>query len=445
MTLTQATPAAPAKLTAPAKAQLAALVDGIPATGYPGTTVGVVNSAGEVQFLGAAGPRDVETGESAQVDTVYWVASVTKLVTSIAALQLVEAGKVGLDEPLSEIAPELAARDLLVKTTETDFELTNASTPITLRHLLTHTAGFAYGFFNKDLDNWIKQTGAPAVTPLKAPLVHEPGTKFEYGINIDWAGIVVERLSGKKLGEYFSDHIFAPLGIKDATFDLSSRPDLAARLATLHAKTPEGYVKIAYPDEIAKPAFDSGGAGLYITAGEYLKLLAALLNGGESKATGERILKPDTLAEALRPQTDKLPANGLGWLAKDGAIRSTNPGLSNDIPLLPGVAKAWSLGGLVNVDKLDNGRSAGATEWVCWGRKQAADPQYGIANLFWALDPTAGVAAVAFSEVLPLGREYADGLGQRASADDVAPVPGFFDTVTKLQDIIFAPGALSAE
>lgn len=198
-------------LTPAARTKLDAYLDAYATPGHPGTMVGLTNKQGDVIYYRSVG-GDV-SGKPYGEDTVWWIASCTKLITSIAAMQLVEAGRIGLDDPLEDVLHELKAVDMIVesspeiklaksKLVNTEAEADD-STPITLRMLLTHTAGFAYPWYNADLLNWVRQNGPNAYDEqLKYPLVHEPGSTFDYSVCLDWAGKAVEAISGLSLEEY---------------------------------------------------------------------------------------------------------------------------------------------------------------------------------------------------------------------------------------------------
>jgi methyl acetate hydrolase len=212
-----------------------------------GDVPGVVALAADDNGLcyeGAFGVRTLGQPEPMSLDTVVWLASMTKLVTCVAAMQMVERGRIGLDEPLQVLMPEIATVRVL-----DGFDgggsprLRQPKRPITLRHLLTHTAGFGYHIWNADIARYQEQTGMPPIgqsklVTLQGPLLFDPGERWEYGINIEWAGQVVERLSGLSLEQYFREHLFEPLGMVDSGFILG--PERRARLASVHDRQPDG-------------------------------------------------------------------------------------------------------------------------------------------------------------------------------------------------------------
>lgn len=219
------------------------------------------------------------------------------------------------------------------------------------------------------------------------PLSTEPGEAWAYGMSMEWAGQVIERASGQSLGAYVEENILAPIGVTDATFQIETRPDLKARLAGLHAPTREGFMEIPYPEAPMKPEYESGGGGMFASPRAYLSILSAVLHGGVSPITGKRILKAETIHKMFVPQTLDVPDQGA---LCTGELPTAMPAFSNPIPL--GARKAWTLSHLTNLDE-EQGKSAGSGRW------------YGLANCYWTIDRSKGVAAIAFSNTLPFGRK----------------------------------------
>ena len=217
------------------KAKIDAVLSGAVSSGdVPGVVALAADDKG-VLYEGAFGKRNLVTGAAMTPDTMFWIASMTKAVTSVAAMQMVEQGKLSLDKPISDVVMELSAAQVLEGfDAEGKPKLRPPKRPITLRHLLTHTAGFSYDLWNKDIERYMKVANVPGIgtcklEALKVPMIADPGDKWEYGINIDWAGKAVERVSGLSLDGYMRERIFTPLGMKDTVFIL--RPDQQARLA----------------------------------------------------------------------------------------------------------------------------------------------------------------------------------------------------------------------
>jgi CubicO group peptidase (beta-lactamase class C family) len=354
------------------------------ATGaVPGAVALLVDRNG-VTYETAAGVRALGLAEAMTPDTVFWIASMTKAVTSVAALKMVEEGRLSLDADLAPLLPEFA--DLKVLDGFEDDgapRLRPARGHITLRQLLTHTSGFGYAFMSEDLARWAQATGGgDAGTGSRAaydqPLVFDPGEGWTYGVGIDWAGLAVEAVSGQTLDAYFRDHILTPLGMHETTFVPSAAQ--VARRASAHFRLPDGTLAPAPFEMPQNPEVWSGGGGLYSTAHDYARFLRMLLNDGE--LDGARILSSQTMAELARVQTGKVRA---------GALKTSAPHLTNDFDLFPGMHTGWGLATLINPEPGPAGRSAGSLAWA------------GLFNThFWA-DPAKGVGGLLLTQVAPFG------------------------------------------
>src|SRR5271163_3819845 len=206
--------------------------------------VAIAASGKETIYQGAFGKRDLSKDDAMTVDSVFWIASMTKAVTSAAGMQLVEQGKLSLDEPIGKVLPDLASPKVLEGfDAKGEPELRPAKNPITLRHLVTHTAVFCYDMWNGDMATYRAKAGLPPITTckndaLKTPITTDPGTRWEYGTNIDFVGKAVEAASGKKLDAYLRDHLFAPLGMNDTGFKLTDT--MRQRLVGVHMRGPDG-------------------------------------------------------------------------------------------------------------------------------------------------------------------------------------------------------------
>src|SRR5262249_3516607 len=261
-----------------------------------------------ILYEDAFGARDLDTGAAMTQDTVFRIASMTKAITSVAAMQLVEQGKINLDDPLPDIDAALSYPQVLDGFDAAGQpKLRAAKCPMTLRHLLTHTAGFSYDWSNPNTLRYADLTGLPTMTSgelaaLRQPLAFDPGDKWEYGINIDWVGRIIEALSGKPLDAYLRDHICGPLGMHDTGFVPNA--EQRARLATVHQRQSNGSPTTMTFEFPADPEFHAGGGALYSTARDYLTFLLMLLNRGEWNSV--RILSPETVAEINRNQIGEL-------------------------------------------------------------------------------------------------------------------------------------------
>ena len=355
----------------------AALSEAAASKRVPGI-VAMAATAGSKIYEGAFGVRSSAGGPAMTLDTVFRIASMTKAITSVAALQLVERGKLTLDGPVPAIDPGVAAPQVL-----TGFDaagrpqLRPAKRPITLKHLLTHTAGFCYEQWNPDLERCVAALDMPQMASgklaaLRMPLMFDPGERWEYGINIDWIGRLVEEASGQKLDAYFADHITGPLGMKDTGFSVS--PEQRARQATVHQRAADGSLTPQPFETAFEREFLAGGGGLYSTAGDYLAFLQALLQGGSG------IVKPETVR--------LVGENHIGGL-QAGILKTNNPPLTNDVDFFPGQEVRWGLGYMLTPEPGPNGRSPGSVTWA------------GIFNTYYWLDPLKRVAGLIMTQVLP--------------------------------------------
>ncbi|HKM74161.1 MAG TPA: serine hydrolase domain-containing protein [Stellaceae bacterium] len=351
----------------------------------PGVVAMAATREGPV-YQGAFGRRALPDGAAMTVDTVFWIASMTKAITSTAAMQLVEQGKLSLDRPIAEVLPELAAPQVLEGFDDAgEPKLRSARRPITLRHLLTHTAGFVYDIWCPEMGRYMERTGIPGIiscqnAALMLPLVFDPGDKWDYGINIDWVGKAVERVSGQTLGDYFAEYIFEPIGTKDTGFALT--PDRRSRLAGMHARGADGTlgpIDFELPQE---PEFQMGGGGLYGTAADYLAFEQLLLNQG--RADGRRVLRPETV--------QLMSQNAIGGLDVR-LLKTVVPAYSNDAEFFPLMVKKWGLGFMISTGAVPGGRSAGSLAWA------------GLGNTYFWIDPAKGIAGVILMQLLP----FADG------------------------------------
>jgi methyl acetate hydrolase len=321
----------------------------VEAKGVPGV-VALAAADGGVVYEGAFGSRDLAVGPAMTLDTVFRIASMTKAVTSVAAMQLVEQSKLELDKPIGAVVPELASAQVLEGFDSAGApRLRPAKRPITLRHLLTHTAGFGYEFFSTEVLRYLEVTGAPSVftgrlAALDMPLLFDPGERWAYGINTDWVGRTVEAVSGTPLDAYFRERIFAPLNMTDTGFALTG--DQQARLAGVHQRRPDGSLEpVAMP--AADREFSSGGGGLLSTGRDYLNFLRMLLHQGRFGAV--QLLRPETVA--------LMSQNHIGDLSA-GVIKAAMPQISNDVDLFPGMTCRHGLGFLISPEPGPNGRSA---------------------------------------------------------------------------------------
>lgn len=344
--------------------------------------VAIAASGNDVLYQGAFGKRDLSKPDAMTLDSVFWIASMTKAVTAAGAMQLVEQGKLSLDAPIGEVLPDLAKLQVLEGfDANGEPKLRPAKGAITLRHLMTHTAGFAYNIWNGDCAQYLEKTGTPNIfscqnVALKTPIMSDPGTRWEYGINIDFVGKALEAASGKRLDAYLRDHMFAPLGMNDTGFKITD--NMRQRLVATHARGEDGSLA-PIPFEIEQnPEFHMGGGGLYSTAGDYIKFTQMILNKGRSN--GNQVLKPETVA--------LMGQNHIGDLTI-GKMTTVAPMYTNDVDLFPDIVKKWGLSFLINTTKTQEGRSAGSLAWA------------GLANTYFWIDPARDVSGVILMQLLP--------------------------------------------
>jgi CubicO group peptidase (beta-lactamase class C family) len=354
-----------------------ALEAGLAESGLPGVVAAALTPDG-TEAVVAVGA--LAQGEAAPMtrDTVFWIASMTKAITAVAALQLVAEGRIGLDEPVGPWLRELAAPQVLEGFGDDGTpRLRPARAAVTLRRLLTHTSGLGYDFACAPLARWMAHTGATTASrdpPAGLPLMFDPGEGWLYGVGIDFAGRLVEALTGQDLAAALTERIFAPLGMTSTAFGLDTAA--RARLAPMHARLPDGNltrIDFAMPDP---PFFQMGGGGLHSTAPDYLRFLRAVLGHGPA------LLPPAMLALLTRSQVTE---------PRPGALASVAPHLSRDFDAFPGAPTGWSLGFLVNLDPGPAGRSAGSLAWA------------GLSNCYYWLDPARDAAGLLLAQLLPFG------------------------------------------
>ncbi len=326
----------------------------------PGAVVLIRRTDRDDTYLKSVGKLDLAQGKPLPEDALFRIASMTKPITSVAAMMLVDQGAMGLDDPISKYLPEWQSPQVLGEPDPSSpggYKTSPAKNPITVRHLLTHTSGLSYRFKQDALTPFYVQAGIvdgfehTARTPAEQsralaelPLMHEPGTAFTYGLSTDVLGHLIETVSGKPLDQFFEERIFKPLGMKDTAFFLS--PEQASRLVTLYRMTAAGSLEpvpvtgenvvqgpIAYAPDFhyaGSKTYRSGGAGLVSTAADYARFLQMLAHGGEYE--GVRLLKKETVDQMTRNQIGNLRAEfvgvgfGLGFGVQDDPTRTKELG-----------------------------------------------------------------------------------------------------------------------
>ncbi len=368
------------KITAACDAVLHNTVTG--ALGVPGIVAIVTDRHGNT-YEGAAGKRALGQDAPMTLDSVFAIFSTTKAITSTAALQCVEEGKLDLDAPAKQYVPDIGALQVLDGFDAAGKpKLRAPKRDITTRMLLLHTAGFGYEFFNHDYLKLVSEHGqvgvlSASMASLKTPLLFDPGDRWEYGSNIDWAGQIVEKIRGQRLGEVMQERIFAPLGMTSTGFKIT--PDMRGRLARMHQRGDDGKLTALMEMELPQePELHMGGHGLYSTVPDYMQFIRMWLNDGAG--SHGRVLKPETVQMAVQ--------NGLGD-KKICMLPGTIPTVSHDAEFFPGMPKSWALSFMINDEPAPTGRPAGALAWA------------GLANLYYWIDRQNGIGGFWATQILP--------------------------------------------
>ena len=373
--------------------------------GVPGV-VAMVTDRERTIYEGVRGVRELGGSQPMTADSVFSIFSTTKAITGTCCLQLVEDGRLDLDAPASRYVEGLAGVQVLDGFSEQGTPLLRApASEPTTRQLLLHTAGFAYEFFNADYLRLAReQRQASVVTGSRAalgsPLVFDPGTQWHYGSNIDWAGQVVEAITGQRLGEVMAERVLGPLGMSSTGFDLGA--DMRSRKVAMHQRGDDGALTVSPFELPADPEVQMGGHGLWSTVPDYVRFLRMWLNDGRSD-DGEQVLSAETVEMAA--------ANHLGDLKITG-LPGVVPSLTNDAEFFPGMPKSWALTFMLNDEDAPTGRPAGSLAWA------------GLANLYYWIDRSNGVAGFWATQLFPFA--------------DPASVGGYLELETAVYDNVGA-------
>ena len=347
----------------------------------PGVAAALTTPEGTV-YEAAYGVRTQSLAAAMSQDTVMWIASMTKPLVGAAAMQLVEQGRIGLDEPAAKILPELGNVRVLEGWEANGQPRTRPPKgAITLRRLLTHTAGFTYDTWNADMARFHRTLNLPRTASgrniaLRLPLSFDPGQRWEYGINIDWAGKMIEAVSGMRLGEYLKRNLTGPLGMESTAFKIT--PGMRSRIAKVHQRGDDGGFTVSAFEVPQDPEFEPGGGGLYSTASDYQRFMRMILNGG--KGNGKQVLRRETV--------ELMSRNAMGEL-RVTLLPSQNNLLSCDAEFFAGTPKSWGLSFMINEETAPTGRSAGSLAWA------------GLANTYFWIDSQKKVAGLLMTQVLP--------------------------------------------
>jgi methyl acetate hydrolase len=332
-----------------------------------------------VVYRGAFGAADIATGRAMTADALFRIASMTKAITSTAAMQLVEAGRFGLDDRVEKYLPAFAHLSVLEAFDGATgaYRLRPAKRAVTVRHLMTHTSGLGYTFTSAILRDFKPRAGDPV-----EPLLFEPGERWHYGTSTDWLGRLVEHVSGETLEDYFRAHIFDPLEMPDTFYNVPK--DKQARLAALHRRRPDGTIVKEANQPSPVVATPTGGGGLASTADDYARFLRMLLDDGE--LDGARILSAGTV--------ELMSQNQIGAISVP-ALKSALPDRSDDFSFVADGRDKWGLGFLITADQVSGKRSAGSLSWG------------GINNTYFWVDRARGIAGVILMQFLPFADRQA--------------------------------------
>src|SRR5499427_6708518 len=358
-----------------------ALRGGVERKDVPGV-VALVTDRKRVLYQGAFGVANVATGRAVSGDALFRIASMTKPITSVAAMQLIEQGRFGLDDPVEKYLPEFAGLKVFESFDPATgaYRLRPAAKPPTVRHVLTHTSGLGYPFTSATLRDFKPRAGE--TYPFGGPLLFDPGERWHYSTSTDVCGKLVEAVSGNKLEDYFRENIFVPLKMNDTSYNVPEAK--GSRLVAQQQRSGErmdGAIVLQNPQAgltVAKPI---GGGGLASTANDYGRFMRMLLNGGE--LDGARVLKAETVT--------LMGQNNIGAVSVP-ALKTALP-RSADFSFIADGRDKWGLGFLITIDQVPGKRSPGSLSWG------------GINNTYFWIDPSRGIAGVILMQYLP----FADG------------------------------------
>ncbi len=366
--------------------QLAGQIDGLLADAVDrGLAAGfavVVTDAEDELYLGAAGSLTAGGDRPVTPDTLFRIASMTKPLVTVGALQLIESGRLRLDDEVASILPAFGRLQVLEGIDGDTPKLRAPTSAATIRNLLTHTAGCSYWFGNANLARYQEVTGLPDIIEsrlgaLEAPLMSDPGTRWEYGINIDWLGRVIEAVTGQDLAAYLAEHVTGPLEMTSTTFTPSA--EAREQLMALHERHEGGGVSVSERDWVQAPEFHAGGHGMYSTAGDYGRFMRAILRGGE--LDGQRVLREETVDMAFSDQLDGLPLPEV--------IPTQAPWLVHDVVALP-FRQTWGFGFQLMLEDIPGMRREGSGFWS------------GVLNTHFWIDRSSGIAGAILTQLIPM-------------------------------------------
>ena len=367
--------------------------------GSPGV-VAMATNRQENFYEGAAGSRELGKDGAMTTDSVLALFSTTKALAGACLMQLVEEGKVSLSDPAGAYVPEIDELQVLDGFDATGQPRTRPpKRRITINDLMLHTSGLCYEFFSNDDLKFRAAQGIPTVVScthasIRTVLLHDPGAAWTYGVNMDWVGLIIENIRGKRLGDVMRQRVFEPLDMKDMAFTMSE--SMAQRRATIHDRAIDG--KLTPLPELSlpqPPEMDCGGHGLYGTVGEYMKFIRMMLNDGAGP--NGRVLKAETVAAMCKDGLADMGLSAGGWT-------TSVPSLSNTGEFFPGTGKGWGYTFMTNREDTPSGRPTGSLMWA------------GLANCFYWIDRKNGIGGYWGTQILPF--------------QDAASYPGFVEFET---------------
>ena len=345
--------------------------------------VGMVANKNEICYSGSSG--DATEGTPAGLETVFRIFSMTKAVGALAAAILMDRGKLALDTPVEKILPDFGKLMVLEGFENDNPIMRKPKVQATIRHLATHTSGLEYEFWNKNVFEYMSLTGHPTILSglkksLFYPMTSDPGTRWGYGISIDWLGQVVEAIDGRSIDKFCKDEIFEPLGMNSTDFELSF--NMQSRLADIKARGEDGRFELSELMPPSEPEVYGMGHSLFSTAPDYIRFLRMFLRGGE--LDGNQILSQDMLATMTSDLMQGLVFEKMCTIV---------PPTTADVDPFPGTKVTHSFAFLRNEEQILGKRSAGSLTWA------------GVLNTHYWLDPAKGIAAVIMTQSLPFVEE----------------------------------------
>lgn len=334
--------------------------------------VALVTNRDSVMYHSAFGVMDAAGKDSMKKDALFFIASMTKPITSLGIMMLVEDGELALDDPVAKYLSDFDSRRVLVSVNTADSTASTrpAARPATIRDLLRHTSGLGYTFSSPKLLKWTQISGR---TALKQPLLHDPGEKWTYGSSTYFLGQIIEKVSGESLPKFLSTHIFNPIGMTDTSFDLAESD--YNRMVALYQSS-DSVLQGRPPARPYQPTI-RGDYGLLSTADDYGRFLRLVLGGG--KTDGVRLVTRETMAKMTRDHllditvTEQLTAN---------------PIISKSFPIGAG-QDGFGLGFQISKDVNSTSRAPGSLSWA------------GLYNTHFWIDPTNDLGVVLMTQVIP--------------------------------------------